>query len=154
MKLKSLFLIFVLLITITLKAQVIDKDGNTYKTVQIGSQTWMAENLNVSHFLNGDTIPEVEDAVAWDQAGQHGKAAWCYYGTDPVYGRTYHKLYNWYAVNDPRGLSPKGWHVPSTLEWADLTDYLGGENVAGRKMKAPYVWNYNEIGRASCRERV
>ena len=106
MKLKSLFLIFVLLITITLKAQVIDKDGNTYKTVQIGSQTWMAENLNVSHFLNGDTIPEVEDAVAWDQAGQHGKAAWCYYGTDPVYGRTYHKPYNWYAVNDPRGLSP------------------------------------------------
>ena len=124
-----------------LVAQVIDKDGNNYKTVQIGSQVWMAENLNVSHFRNGDVIPEIEDNTAWDQASSDGKPAWCYYADDSVNGRHYHKLYNWYAVSDPRGLAPDGWHVPSTLEFTTLTDYLGGEDIAGGKMKTNLGWD-------------
>ncbi len=135
-----LFTIAFLIIAITSNAQVTDIDGHQYKTVKIGKQVWMAENLNVSHFQNGDPIPEAEDAGAWTQAGQEHKPAWCYYDSNPVNGRTYHKLYNWYAVNDKRGLAPKGWHVPSKLEWADLTDYLGGDNLAGRKLKATYGW--------------
>lgn len=140
------FTIAFLMITITLIAQVTDIDGHQYKTVKIDTLIWMAENLNVSHFRNGDPIPEAEDAGAWAQAGQNGKPAWCYYDSDPVNGRTYHKLYNWYAVNDPRGLSPYGWHVPSALEWGDLyTKYLS-DNMNGAKMKAPYGWRNNGKG--------
>src|ERR1035437_5591038 len=146
MKIKFLLIIIACLFTIGLVAQVTDKDGNSYNTVHIGSQVWMSANLNVSHFRNGDIITEAEDAGAWSQAGQERKPAWCYYDSNPVNGRTYHKLYNWYAVNDKRGLAPKGWHGPSTLEWADLSDYLGGEGVAGGKLKATYGWLNNGNG--------
>ena len=146
---KKTFLFFTiafLILTVTLNAQVTDIDGLQYKTVKIDTLIWMAENLNVSHFRNGDPIPEVEDAGAWAQAGQEHKPAWCYYDSNPANGRTHHKLYNWYAVNDKRGLAPKGWHVPSKLEWANLTDYLGGDNVAGSKLKATYGWLNNGKG--------
>jgi uncharacterized protein (TIGR02145 family) len=131
-------------------AQVTDIDGNYYKTVKIGKQEWMSENLNVSHFRNGDSITEAEGSEEWMKAGVEGKAAWCYYNSDAVSGKTYHRLYNWYAVNDPRGLAPIGWQIPSTSEWANLTDYLGGENVSGTKMKDSNEWNgTNESGFAS-----
>ena len=147
MKIRTfLFTNILLIATLNLNAQVTDIDGHQYKTVKIGKQVWMAENLNVSHFRNGDPITEAEDAGAWSQAGQERKPAWCYYDSNPVNGRTYHKLYNWYAVNDKRGLAPKGWHGPSTLEWADLSDYLGGEGVAGGKLKATYGWLNNGNG--------
>src|SRR5258708_5920309 len=110
----------------SLVAQVIDKDGSNYRTVKIGRQEWMAENLDVSHFRNGDPITEAEDAGEWQKEGSGGRPAWCYYNGDPISGRMYHKLYNWYAVNDPRGLAPDGWHVPSNSEWVDLEGYLGG----------------------------
>src|ERR1035437_3966560 len=128
-----------------LVAQVTDKDGNSYNTVHIGSQVWMDANLNVSHFHNGDIIPEAEGADEWEKAGNEGRPAWCYYGNNPVNGRTYKKLYNWYAVDDPRGLAPNGWHVPSTLEWAALSDYLGGEGV-GDKIKSTSGWESNGNG--------
>ena len=111
----SFITIIFLMITSSLEAQVTDKDANSYKTVQIGTQLWIASNLNVSHFRNGDPIPEAASAAEWKQAAEDKRPAWCYYNNDPVNGRTYHKLYNWYAVNDPRGLAPYGWHVPSTL---------------------------------------
>ena len=142
---KKTFLFFTiafLILEISSNAQVTDKDGNVYKTVKIGTQEWMAENLNVSHFRNGDPIPEVEDAGAWAQAGKDGKPAWCYYDSNPVNGRTYHKLYNWYAVNDPRGLAPYGWHVPGS-EWSDLYNKYFSDNnykMWGAKMKATYGW--------------
>ncbi len=79
-----------------------------FKTVVIGNQVWMAENLNVSTFCNGDTIPEIRNNADWLNAGYLGKPAWCYYENDSNNGKTYGKLYNWYAVNDPRGLAPKG----------------------------------------------
>ena len=104
-------------------------------SVTIGSQEWQAENLNVDRFRNGDPIPEVRTKEEWVAAGKRGEPAWCYYDNDPENGKLYGKLYNWYAVNDSRGLEPEGWHIPTDDEWTTLTDYLGGEEVAGGKMK-------------------
>lgn len=112
-----------------------DKDGNTYKTVKIGKQEWMAENLNVSHFRNGDPIPEAKNRKEWQISGKESNPVWCYYENDPKNGKEYGKLYNGFAVNDPRGLAPKGWHIPTDDEWTTLTDYLGGTSVAGGKLK-------------------
>jgi uncharacterized protein (TIGR02145 family) len=111
---------------------VINCGNKGYDTVKIGNQVWMAENLNVDHYSNGDPIPEVQDLNEWRHLTT---GAWCYYGNDPANGKKYRKLYNWYAVNDPRGLAPKGWHVPTNDEWQTLVDYLGGSEVAGGKMK-------------------
>ena len=119
------------------EAQVTDKDGNEYKTVTIGTQEWTAENLNVEHYRNGDVIPQVEDAAKWAKLTS---GAWCYYENKTINGPSYGKLYNWYAVNDPRGLAPEGWHVPSDSEWTKLTDYLGGAETAGKKMKSTSGW--------------
>lgn len=115
------------------------RDGKVYKTVVIGSQTWMAENLNVSTFRNGDPIPEARTNEEWEKAGKEGKPAWCYYDNDPKNGSKYGKLYNWYAVNDPRGLAPKGWYIPSHDEWTTLENYLGDH--AGKKMKSTIGWD-------------
>jgi uncharacterized protein (TIGR02145 family) len=110
-----------------------------YKSVKIGTQTWMAENLNVERFRNGDLIPQAKTNEEWEKAGKEGKPAWCYYDNDPKNGAKYGKLYNWYAVNDPRGLAPAGWHVTSDAEWTTLGDQLGDE--AGNKMKSTSGWN-------------
>ncbi len=110
---------------------ITDIDGNTYRTVQIGEQCWMAENLKVTHYRNGDQIPEVTDSLAWIRlTGAH-----CSYNNDTTYVATYGRLYNWYAVSDSRNLAPAGWHVPSDGEWQTLVDYLGGDAVAGGKLK-------------------
>jgi uncharacterized protein (TIGR02145 family) len=123
-----------------------DLEENTCKTVKIGNQEWMAENLNTSKFRNGDLISEAKTRKEWQQAGREGKPVWSYYGNDPAKGSTYGKLYNWYAVNDPRGLAPPGWHVPSDAEWTQLMDYLGGEDIAGTKIKSSSGWNENGNG--------
>jgi uncharacterized protein (TIGR02145 family) len=104
-------------------------------TIEIGEQEWMAENLNVTTFRNGDSIPEAQTSEAWEKRIAQRKPAWCYYGMDSTNEEKYGKLYNWYAVNDPRGIAPIGWHVPSDAEWRTLIDYLGGEHFAGGKMK-------------------
>jgi len=119
-------------------------DGQTYKTVKIGNQTWMAENLNVSTFRNGDPITEAKNIDEWIKADKNKQPAWCYYDNDPKNGLKYGKLYNWHAVKDHRGLADKGWHVPSDEEWKQLTDYLGGESVAGNKMKYTNFWDHYE----------
>jgi uncharacterized protein (TIGR02145 family) len=118
--------------------QVTDIDGNTYKTVTIGTQVWMAENLNVEHYSNGDPIPQVQDKDEWSKLTT---GAWCYYENKTSNGKTYGKLYNGFAVYDPRGLAPEGWHIPSDSEWTQLTDFLGGKEVAGGKLKATILWN-------------
>jgi uncharacterized protein (TIGR02145 family) len=123
-----------------LDANKIQEVGN-YNSVRIGNQVWMTENLNVDRFRNGDLIPEAKTEEEWKKAGENKQPAWCYYDNDPKNGEKYGKLYNWYAVNDPRGLAPKGWHIPSHAEWITLTDYLGGEEVAGGKMKSTSGWN-------------
>jgi len=119
-------------------SQVTDIDGNTYKTVIIGTQEWTAENLNVEHYRNGDVIPQVKNPDEWSKLTT---GAWCYYDNDPADGKTYGKLYNWYAVNDSRGLAPEGWHIPSDAEWTQLIDFLGGEEIAGGKLKATTTWD-------------
>jgi uncharacterized protein (TIGR02145 family) len=105
-------------------------------SVKIGNQEWASENLNVSTFRNGDAIPEAQTSEAWFKAGEEGKPAWCYSEKNPENGNKYGRLYNWYAVNDARGLAPSGWHIPSDAEWTTLTDNLGGEYEAGHKMKS------------------
>ena len=103
-----------------------------YPSVLIGAQYWMEKNLEVTTYRNGDPIPYVTDATAWAALTT---GAWCYYNNDPANGSLYGKLYNWYAVNDPRGLAPTGWHVPTDDEWTTLSNTLGGDAVAGGKMK-------------------
>jgi uncharacterized protein (TIGR02145 family) len=117
-----------------------------YETVKIGTQTWMTENLNVDKFRNGDSIPEAKSAEEWTKAGSEGKPAWCYYGNNPENSEKYGKLYNWYAVNDPRGLAPEGFHVSSNEEWTILNDFLGGDDIGGKKLKSKYGWNENGNG--------
>ena len=106
---------------------------NECDEIQIGNQIWMCKNLDVSHYRNGDSIPEVRDPNEWANLTT---GAWCYYNNEPANGPIYGKLYNWYAVNDPRGLAPEGWHVPSDTEWTELENCLGGSTVAGGKMKS------------------
>lgn len=111
---------------------VTDIDGNVYQTVTNCNQTWTKTNLNVSKYRNGDVIPQVANTTQWMNLTT---GAWCYYENTTANGTTYGKLYNWYAVNDPRGLAPTGYHIPSDTEWNTLSDCLGGLSIAGGKMK-------------------
>jgi uncharacterized protein (TIGR02145 family) len=112
-------------------------------SVMIGSQTWMTENLNITTYRNGDTIPQVQDPLEWTNLKT---GAWCYFENMEENGVKYGKLYNYYAVNDPRGLAPLGWHIPTDTEWKQLTDYLGGPDFAGEKLKAKTGWENNGNG--------
>ncbi len=124
--------------------------GNS-QTVTIGTQVWMTKNLDVATFRNGDQIPEAKTDEEWKQAGKNKQPAWCYYNNDPANVAKYGKLYNWYAVIDPRGLAPNGYHIPSDPEWTKLVEYLGGEEVAGKKMKSTTEWvNYTTDGLQTC----
>lgn len=96
--------------------------SKNYDSVTIGTQVWMAKNLDVDHYRNGDAIPQVTDPTQWNNLKT---GAWCYYKNDPANGEIYGKLYNWYAVNDSRGLAPDGWHVPTDDEWKELEMCLG-----------------------------
>jgi uncharacterized protein (TIGR02145 family) len=120
---------------------VTDVDGNTYETVTIGTQVWMKENLKVSKYRNGDAIPTNLSNTVWQNTTS---GAYAIYDNNLLNDSIYGKLYNWYAVADPRGLCPVGWHVPSDHEWNILTKYLDPlgdttqccSNVAGAKMKS------------------
>lgn len=105
--------------------------GPTLPNVAICDQVWMVKNLTVTNYRNGDPIPQVTDQAVWASLTI---GAWCWYNNDPA-NAVYGKLYNWYAVNDPRGLAPVGWHVASDPEWTMLTDCLGGAASAGGKLK-------------------
>jgi uncharacterized protein (TIGR02145 family) len=104
----------------------------TLPSVTIGTQTWTLRNLDVTTYANGDVIPEVTDENEWVNLTT---GAWCYPNNDPALGAIYGKLYNWYAVNDPRGLAPLGYHVPTQTEFQTLSDYLGGDAVSGGPLK-------------------
>ncbi len=126
---------------------VIDIDGNKYRTVIIGNQEWMGENLKVTKYNDGTTIPNIKDynltVLKYDTVG-----GWCYYSNDSTFNAKYGKLYNWYAAspttNGNKNVCPSGWHVPTDGEWTVLTDFLGGEKVAGGKMKEVGTANWNE----------
>jgi uncharacterized protein (TIGR02145 family) len=101
---------------------VTDIDGNVYQTIKIGGQWWMVENLKVTHYRNGDPIPDVMDAGEWSALST---GAYCSYDNDEDHVSTYGCLYNWYAVDDSRSIAPQGWHVPSDAEWKQLEKCLG-----------------------------
>ena len=112
---------------------VTDLDGNVYNVIRIGTQVWMAENLKTTKYRNGDPIPNVTDNTAWAALST---GAYCWLNNDAVtYKATYGALYNWWAVSDSRNIAPTGWHVPTDAEWTTLTTFLGGESVAGGKLK-------------------
>jgi uncharacterized protein (TIGR02145 family) len=137
---------------------VIDVDGNTYQTVQIGTQCWTQSNFTVSKYRNGDNIPNITDNTQWSQTNTSSTGAWCNYNNDANNGTTYGKLYNWYAVNDIRGLCPTGWHVPTDSEWNLMVKYLDPNadttcvvclpytNAAGTVLKSPSGWASNGNG--------
>jgi len=112
---------------------VTDIDGNVYTMVTIGTQVWMAENLRVTRYNDGTSIPMVTDGAEWATLTTPG---YCWYDNDgATYKDTYGALYNWHAVNTGK-LCPEGWHVPTDVEWATLNDYLGGDTIAGGMLKA------------------
>jgi uncharacterized protein (TIGR02145 family) len=125
-----------ILVSFTIKAQ----------EIKIGTQTWTTKNLDVSKFRNGEAIPLAKTNAEWELAGKNKQAAWCYYENKTANGTKYGKLYNFYAVDDPRGLAPFGYHIPTEAEWTILTNYLGGDDKAGAKMKSRSGWKDNLNG--------
>jgi uncharacterized protein (TIGR02145 family) len=125
-------------------AEIKDIEGNLYKTVTIGTQQWMAENLKVSKYSDGTTIPNITDNTLWQN---NTTGAWSYYNNEVDNNAKYGKLYNWFAVskttNGNKNVCPTGWHVPTDAEWTVLTDYLGGESISGGKMKEVGTTNWN-----------
>ncbi|HNW69370.1 MAG TPA: fibrobacter succinogenes major paralogous domain-containing protein [Bacteroidales bacterium] len=111
---------------------VTDIDGNVYNTVTIGTQCWMKENLKVTKYRDGTLIPNITDSIVW---GNHTTGAYCDYKNTPSLSTIYGKLYNGYAIQDSRKIAPTGWHVPTNAEWEILVNYLGGDTVAGGKLK-------------------
>ena len=132
-----------LILTIIVLTAILFSTSFYAQTVTIGSQVWTSKNLDVATYRNGDVIPEVQGEEAWANLTT---GAWCYNKNDASNGTKYGKLYNWYAVNDPRGLAPNGYHIPTDAEWTKLTDYLGGESEAGTKMKSTSGWYNNGNG--------
>lgn len=106
--------------------------------IKIGEQIWMGSNLDVTNFRNGDPIPNAITDEAWETAGENGEPAWCYYNNSP--DEEFGKLYNWHAVNDPRGLAPEGWKIPSNEDWSSMTEFLGGERWCGIQLKSTSYW--------------
>ena len=119
----------------------VDALTNNLNTIKIGTQTWTTKNLDVTTYRNGEVIPQVQDANAWANLRT---GAWCYYENNTANGSSYGKLYNWYAVNDPRGLAPKGYHIPTDLEFYTLTGFLG--NNASVNLKSTESWLDNQNG--------
>jgi len=112
-----------------------DQEGNVYKTIVIGTQEWMAENLNTGIYRNGDVIPTGLSNEEWGNTINNQQGSWSYYNEEANYSCPFGKLYNWYACVDARQLCPVGWHVPTDDEWTVLIDFLGGETAGGGKMK-------------------
>lgn len=112
-----------------------DNSGET----KIGNQIWMTQNLDVETYRNGDPIPQVQDTKEWKKLKT---GAWCYYENNTENGKIFGKIYNWYAVNDPRGLAPKGWHVPTEQEWAKIAEFTENHTnpESGTKLKSKTGW--------------
>lgn len=136
---KVLFFLFLILLSCNkndnisvVKKEVKDFDGNVYDTVVIGTQVWLVQDLKVTHYQNGDPIPNVTDGTNWSSLTS---GAYCDYDNAPSNSTIYGKLYNWFTVRDSRNICPSGWHVPTDAEWETLINHLGGSEVAGCKLK-------------------
>lgn len=129
-----------------LKDTVSDIDGNVYHTVKIGAYVWMVENLKVTHYRNGDVIPNVKNDSLWSYLKT---GAYCNYNNDTNIAKTYGRLYNWYAVNDRKNIAPKGWHIATTEEWKMLTKLIYDklkENDKAWNVMSPYTGLANSLG--------
>ena len=149
MKLKLYFLIILTPIYSSFFAQkqlVPKKLTNEKKinSIKIGNQTWMAFNLNVVRFNNGDIIPEARTNDEWRSALKLHQPAWCNFENSYSFGSKYGKLYNYYAVSDKRGLVPIGWHIPSDKEWNELETFIGPDDV-GAKLKSIENWKIDDF---------
>jgi uncharacterized protein (TIGR02145 family) len=149
MKFAFFTIIFITSFQFSSQTTVTDVSGNTYKTVKIGNQIWMAENLRTEKFSNGEPIPQISSNRYWQELSlfamsdttlQEIYPAMCY--VNNIKGKD-NALYNWYTVIDSRKMCPTGWHVPSTGEFQDLIDYLGGDEVAIQKLKSNTLWKVN-----------
>jgi uncharacterized protein (TIGR02145 family) len=116
-----------------------DIDNNTYSFVSMGEHLWTTSNLKVTHFRNGEAIPQAQGAADWLKATKTKSPAWCYYEDAQGIDQTT-VLYNWYAVNDPRGLAPDGTHIPSINEWTNLINTIGGIKKCARIFKSTEGW--------------
>ncbi len=132
---KATFIFIVLII-----AQYMITQAQSMPEVQIGQQIWAKTNLNVDRFRNGDPIPQATTKDEWTDASEKQQPVWCYYEYNSANEKKFGKLYNWYAVNDPRGLAPAGWHVPSDGEWRELITFCGKEEIAGQLLKSSTGW--------------
>jgi uncharacterized protein (TIGR02145 family) len=125
-----------------------DIDGNIYKTITIGSQTWMAENLKTTRFKDGTSIPFVQNTDDWNNLLTPG---YCWYNNDSAYKKNYGALYNWYAVNEGK-IAPSGWHVAKDSEWLTLLNYLGGNYIAGGKLREIGKTHWGSVGSPASNE--
>lgn len=116
------------------------------KSVTVVRQEWLAQNLDVNTFRNGDPIPEARTPEEWKNAAREEQPAWCHVNDNPENNPVFGKLYNWYALNDPRGLAPQGWRIPGDGDWEVLISNLGGDANAGGKMKANELWQVPNAG--------
>lgn len=147
----SVFITFVSFLLISCESSPKGNDNtgsNDITEIQIGDQVWMAKNFDGVTFGTGDSIPHVTSTEEWERAGKAAKPAWCYYENDTSIGRKYGRIYNWYAVNDPKGFCPKGWHVPTNEEWIILENFLGSSE-AGLRLKCNVRSNKNGNGNHS-----
>jgi|JI6StandDraft_1071083.scaffolds.fasta_scaffold63161_3 uncharacterized protein (TIGR02145 family) len=127
-----------------IKTNNVVESSNEIGQITIGNQIWSTKNLDVSNFRNGDIIPEAKTDEEWAKFGQEHQPAWCYYDNDPENGKMYGKLYNWYAVNDARGLAPQGWHIPTSLEHKTFLKNLKDLRTKIEKQN-PYKYINNPI---------
>lgn len=114
--------------------------------IRLGKQVWSAKNLSVETFRNGDPIAEAKTAEEWQRAAQLKLPVWCSYNNNSAMDKVYGKLYNWYAVSDPRGLAPEGWEIPSGPQWEELIEYLGGKAKASYALKSRKGWENGANG--------
>ena len=119
-----------------------DRDGNVYKTISIGTQVWMAENLRTTKFRNGEPIPKVIANNSWTNLST---GAYCWYNNDDKANKiTYGALYNWFAIDDKRNIAPIGWHIPSNKEWAIFVAFLKGDQHAGGALKETLTSHWSD----------
>lgn len=125
-------------------------ESSVVDELTVGSDVWMTDNLDVDKFRNGDPIPEAKTLEEWEELSYKKQPAWSYFQNEPANGAKYGKLYNWYAVNDPRGLAPEGWHVASLKEWEDLVASQGGfTEETAKKLINSGDWDISELKKNS-----
>jgi uncharacterized protein (TIGR02145 family) len=134
------FVLCIVFFCFILSCKKTDQNGFEISTIKLGDQTWMSANLSVDKFNNGDMIKEIKTKDEWRDAIKSKTPAWCYYDNNVENGKKYGKIYNWYAISDPRGLAPDGWHIPNNEDWLKLVNFLDGIEVAGTKMKSMSGW--------------